>query len=153
MQASSFGTKVWGPNFTYLSLLRMPLQQRKGPDRKPIGAPGLEWRMAAASVRWQSRVDLKKEKCMQPDTAWHLFWHAKASGSLLKFWPIMSSGNQATLSSKQVGVVVVLVEDIVVVVVLDVTVPVTLVKEMVVVVVETVDVDVIVELVDVTVAV
>lgn len=86
----------------------MPPQQWNGPDKKPT-APGLEWRMATALVRWQSRVALKKEKCTQPNTAWHRFWHAKASGSLLKFWPSMSSGNHTTSSSKQMGVVVVLV--------------------------------------------
>jgi len=83
----------------------MPPQQWNGPDKKP--AAGLEWRMAVALVRWQSRVALKKEKCTQPNTARHRFWQAKASGSLLKL--AMSSGNQATSSSKQMGVVVVLV--------------------------------------------
>mmetsp|Transcript_53987 Transcript_53987/g.107469 ORF Transcript_53987/g.107469 Transcript_53987/m.107469 type:complete len:139 (+) Transcript_53987:515-931(+) len=134
--------------------------QWKGPDKKPTAPGGLERRSAKASVKWQSAVALKKEKCTQPNMAWHRLWHANASGSLLKLWPNMSSGNQATLSSKQIAVDVVLVvwvsvEDVVVVivgVVVVVTVEVVTVVEVVVnVVVAVVVVEV--ELVEVAVVV
>jgi len=155
-----------GPSGTYLSWLGMPPQQWKGPDKKPA-APGLERRSAYASAKWQSRVALKREKCAQPNTAWHRLWHAKASGSLVKLWPNMSSGNQATSSSKQIAVAVdvvlevmvlvvrVSVSDVVVVVVESVVVVVVVVVELetVVEVIVVVAVNVRLELVDVVIVV
>jgi len=153
-----------GPSGTYLSWLGMPPQQWKGPDKKPA-APGLERRSADASAQGQSRVALKREKCAQPNTAWHRLWHAKASGSLVKLWPNMSSGNQATSSSKQIAVAVdvvlevmvlvvrVSVSDVVVVVVESVVVVVVVELETVVEVIVVVAVNVRLELVDVVIVV
>jgi len=90
----------------------MPPQHCNGPDKKP----GLADRIAKASCRWQSISFLKYEKCAQPRTLRQRSRQPYASASLEMFWPSMSRGDQATLSSKHIGVVVVVVVTVCVVV-------------------------------------
>jgi len=59
---------------------------------------------------------LKKEKCAQPCAFRQRSRQPYASASLVIFWPSMSRGVQAVLSSKHIGVVLVVVVTVCVVV-------------------------------------